>query len=139
METLVKAGTIVITVGGGGIPVVKNEDGTLRGVAAVIDKDNACSKLAADLGADRLVILTAVDRVCIHFNTPEQEELAEMTLEECQKNIDAGEFAPGSMLPKVSACMNFVKNNDGKGEALITSLNRAAEALEGKTGTVIKK
>ncbi len=139
VETLVKAGTIVITVGGGGIPVVKNEDGTLRGVAAVIDKDNACSKLAEDLGADRLVILTAVDRVCIHFNTPEQEELKELSLEECQKYIDAGEFAPGSMLPKVSACMNFVQNNKGNGEALITSLNRAAEALEGKTGTVIKK
>ena len=111
VDQLVHAGDIVITVGGGGIPVVETEDG-LRGVAAVIDKDRASSLLAQDVRADRLIILTAVDAVCINFNKPDQKELSSM---------------------------KFVKNNDHGGTALITSLARAADALEGKTGTVITR
>ena len=137
VEQLVRAGDIVITVGGGGIPVVETEQG-LRGVAAVIDKDRASALLARDIGADRLIILTAVDRVCVNYNKPDQRELAEMTLADCERYIAQGQFAPGSMLPKVESCMAFVRDSE-HGTALITSLSRAAEALEGKTGTVIRR
>ena len=137
VEQLVEAGDIVITVGGGGIPVVETEQG-LRGVAAVIDKDRASALLARDVKADRLIILTAVDRVCVNYNKPDQRELAEMTLEDCERYISEKQFAPGSMLPKVESCMAFVRGSE-HGSALITSLSRAAEALEGKTGTVIRK
>ena len=137
VEQLVKAGDIVITVGGGGIPVVETAQG-LKGVAAVIDKDRASALLARDIGADRLIILTAVDRVCINFNKPDQQELAEMNLSDCERYIAEGQFAPGSMLPKVQSCMDFVRGS-AHGTALITSLSRAAEALEGKTGTVITR
>ena len=137
VEQLVEAGDIVITVGGGGIPVVETEEG-LRGVAAVIDKDRASALLARDVRADRLIILTAVDRVCINFNKPDQQELAALTLEDCERYIAEKQFAPGSMLPKVESCMDFVRGSQN-GTALITSLVRAAEALEGKTGTVIRK
>ncbi len=136
VEQLVSAGDIVITVGGGGIPVVETERG-LEGVAAVIDKDRASALLARDVKADQLIILTAVDRVCVNFNKPDQKELPSMTLAEAEKYIAEGQFAPGSMLPKVESCMEFVKG--GTGTALITSLARAADALEGKTGTVIEK
>lgn len=138
IERLVEAGVVVITVGGGGIPVVETKDG-LKGVAAVIDKDRASSLLAQDLHADRLIILTAVDKVSINFNKPDQKDLASMTLEECEQYIIEKQFAPGSMLPKVQSCMEFVKNNEKGGVALITSLSRAADALEGRTGTIIKK
>ena len=137
MEQLVSAGVIVITVGGGGIPVVETDEG-LEGVAAVIDKDRASALLARDVKADELIILTAVDRVCINFNKPDQKELPSMTLAEAEEYIGQGQFAPGSMLPKVQSCMDFVKGNTNGGVALITSLTRAAEALEGKTGTVIQ-
>jgi len=138
IERLVEAGVVVITVGGGGIPVVETKDG-LKGVAAVIDKDRASSLLAQDLHADRLIIPTAVDKVSINFNKPDQKDLASMTLEECEQYIIEKQFAPGSMLPKVQSCMEFVKNNERGGVALITSLSRAADALEGRTGTIIKK
>ena len=138
VERLVRAGDIVITVGGGGIPVVETENG-LRGVAAVIDKDRASSLLAREVHADRLIILTAVDAVCINFNKPDQKELSAMTLADCEKYIAEGQFAPGSMLPKVEACMDFVKNSGHGAAALITSLDRAADALEGRTGTVITR
>ncbi len=137
VEQLVEAGDIVITVGGGGIPVVETEQG-LKGVAAVIDKDRASALLARDIRADRLIILTAVDRVCVNFNKPDQRELEEMTLADCERYIAEKQFAPGSMLPKVESCMAFVRGS-GRGTALITSLSRAAEALEGKTGTVITR
>ena len=137
VEQLVAAGDIVITVGGGGIPVVETERG-LEGVAAVIDKDRASALLARDVKADRLIILTAVERVCVNFNRPDERALEHMTLEECEKYIAEGQFAPGSMLPKVQSCMDFVRSSEG-GTALITSLSRAAEALEGKTGTVISR
>ena len=138
VEQLVSSGVIVITVGGGGIPVVEDGD-ALEGVAAVIDKDRASALLARDVKADELIILTAVDRVCINFNKPDQQQLASMTLAEADEYIGQGQFAPGSMLPKVQSCMEFVKGNTNGGVALITSLARAAEALEGKTGTVIRQ
>ena len=138
VEQLVCAGVIVITVGGGGIPVVETESG-LKGVAAVIDKDRASSLLARDVKADQLIILTAVDRVCVNFNKPDQRELPSMTLAEAEEYIKQGQFAPGSMLPKVQSCMDFVASNTHGGTALITSLSRAAEALDGKTGTVVEK
>ncbi len=138
IERLVEAGIVVITVGGGGIPVVETKNG-LKGVAAVIDKDRASSLLAQDLHADRLIILTAVDKVSINFNKPDQIELDSMTLEECEQYIEEKQFAPGSMLPKVQSCMEFVRNNEKGGTALITSLSHAADALEGRTGTIITK
>ena len=135
VEQLVQAGDIVITVGGGGIPVVETPHG-LQGVSAVIDKDRASALLARDLQADRLIILTAVDRVCIDFGKPSQRSLSEMSIADCERYIAEGQFAPGSMLPKVESCMDFVRGRPG-GKAVICSLTRAAEALEGKTGTVI--
>lgn len=135
VENLVNTGAVVITVGGGGIPVVKAEVG-YEGVASVIDKDRASSKLALDLKADMLVILTAVDRVCINFNKPDQKALAEMSIEEAEQYIKEGHFAPGSMLPKVEACLDYVKATEN-GRALITSLEKAAAALRGETGTII--
>ena len=138
VEQLVKAGDIVITVGGGGIPVVETAQG-LKGVAAVIDKDRSSALLAQSIGADMLIILTAVDRVCINYNKPDQKELPTMTLEEAEKYIEEKQFAPGSMLPKVQSCMEFVKNNTHGGTALITSLQKAKVALQGETGTIITK
>ena len=128
--------TIVVTCGGGGIPVIENADGTLEGTAAVIDKDFAAELLAEQLGADALVILTEVEKVAINWGKPEQADLDHMTLAEAQKYVEEGHFAPGSMLPKVQAAMKFVTANPGK-KAIITSLNKAIEALEGKTGTVV--
>lgn len=137
VEQLVNAGDIVITVGGGGIPVIETDRG-LKGVAAVIDKDRASALLARDLHADRLIILTAVNRVCVNFGKPNQRELEEMDLEDCARYIAEGQFAPGSMLPKVESCMDFVRGSES-GTALITSLARAGDALEGKTGTLIRR
>lgn len=129
--------TIVVTCGGGGIPVVENADGTLEGVPAVIDKDLAAEKLAEDIDADTLLILTEVEKVAINFNTPEQENLSELTVEQAKKYMDEGHFAPGSMLPKVMACVKFVESKPGR-KAIITSLYKAVDALEGKNGTIIK-
>ena len=128
--------TIVVTCGGGGIPVIENADGTLEGTAAVIDKDFAAELLAEQVGADALVILTEVEKVAINWGKPNQENLGHMTVAQAQQYVDEGHFAPGSMLPKVQAAMKFVTANPGK-KAIITSLNKAIEALEGKTGTVI--
>lgn len=137
VEDLVSNSNIVITVGGGGVPVIETSSG-LKGVAAVIDKDRSSALLAEELKADKLVILTAVDQVMINYNKPNQESIAQMNLKEAKTYIEEGHFAPGSMLPKVEACMEFVEKSEN-GQALITSLERAAEALEGKTGTVIIK
>ena len=128
--------TIVITCGGGGIPVVENPDGTLSGVAAVIDKDFAAELLAEQVEADTLMILTEVEKVAIHWGKPEQQDLDHMSLAEAARYCEEGHFAPGSMLPKVQACMKFVRANPGK-KAIITSLDKAIDALEGKTGTVV--
>ena len=128
--------TIVITCGGGGIPVIEKADGSLEGVAAVIDKDFAAELLAEEIEADALIILTEVEKVAVNFNKPDQQDLAHMTYAEAEKHCADGQFAPGSMLPKVQAAMKFVKANPDK-KAIITSLDRAIDALEGKTGTVI--
>ena len=136
VEKLVSQGCIVITVGGGGIPVVENEDGTLEGVAAVIDKDYAAELLAEQIDADALVILTEVEKVAINWGKPDQKSLDHMTLAEAKRYCEEGHFAPGSMLPKVQAGMKFVTANPDK-KAIITSLDKAIEGIEGKTGTVI--
>ncbi|MDO4459196.1 MAG: carbamate kinase [Clostridia bacterium] len=128
--------SIVITCGGGGIPVVENSDGTLEGVAAVIDKDFAAELLAENLDADVLMILTEVEKVAINWGKENQQNLDHMNLKEAVQYIDEKQFAPGSMLPKVEACMKFVRANPTK-KAIITSLDKAVDALNGKTGTVI--
>lgn len=128
--------SIVITCGGGGIPVIENPDGTLRGVAAVIDKDFAAELLAEKVDADILMILTEVEKVALDFGKPDQKDLSGMTLAEAAKYVREGQFPAGSMLPKVEAAMKFVRTYPDK-KAIITSLDKAVEALEGKTGTVI--
>ena len=128
--------TIVITCGGGGIPVMENADGTLEGVAAVIDKDFAAELLAEQVEADTLMILTEVEKVAINFNKPNQENLSSLNLADATRYCEEGQFAPGSMLPKVQAAMKFVRANPNK-KAIITSLDKAIDALEGRTGTVI--
>ena len=130
--------SIVISCGGGGIPVVKHEDGSLEGVAAVIDKDFAAELLAEEVDADVLMILTEVEKVAVNFNKPDQRDLDELTIEEANKHIADGQFAPGSMLPKVEAAMKFVQSGNGR-RAIITSLDKAIDAIEGKTGTVFVK
>lgn len=133
IKTLIDNDNVVITVGGGGIPVI-NEDGMLKGVDAVIDKDMSCSLLAKDLDADMLIILTAVDAVCINFGKENQQELHRLTCSEAKGYIDSGEFGKGSMLPKIEACISFA--SCGK-TAVITSLENAKDALN--KGTVIEK
>lgn len=129
--------TIAITCGGGGIPVIENEDGSLEGIAAVIDKDLAAERLAEDMEADILMILTEVEKVSINFNKPNQENLSHMTIKEAEKYIEEGHFAPGSMLPKILAAVNFAKSKPGR-KSIITSLYNATSALDEKTGTVIE-
>ncbi|WDU84590.1 carbamate kinase [Caloramator sp. Dgby_cultured_2] len=138
VKTLVEAGHVVITVGGGGVPVIQKEDGALEGVAAVIDKDLASEKIAEILDADELIILTAVEKVAINFNKPDQKDLDTMTVEEAKKYMEEGHFAPGSMLPKVKAAVMFAESKEGR-KAVITSLEKAREALKGLTGTVVTR
>ena len=136
VKTLNDAGFVVVTVGGGGIPVVRNEAGDLEGVAAVIDKDLASEKLARDMDADALVILTAVEKVSINFKKPDQKDLDRMSAAEAKQYIKEGHFAPGSMLPKIEAALNFVESKPGR-IAIITSLDKAVDAIEGRAGTTI--
>lgn len=136
IKTLVDAGHIVITCGGGGIPVVSNEEGRLVGVNAVIDKDNASSLLASQLGADHLVILTAVEKVAINWGKENQEWLSDLTVEQAKEYIAQEQFAKGSMLPKVEAAIRFAESGEGR-HALITLLDKAAAGIAGETGTVI--
>ncbi len=133
---LIEKGHVVITVGGGGIPVVK-EGNKLLGVPAVIDKDFASAKLAEIVDADYLIILTAVEKVAINYGKPDVKWLDELTIDEAKKYIEEGHFAPGSMLPKVQAAMGFASSKEGR-KALITSLEKAADGILGKTGTRIK-
>jgi len=135
ISDLVDDGQVVISCGGGGIPVVR-EGNSLKGVPAVIDKDFASEKLAELVDADLLVILTAVEQVALNFGEENEEWLSEMDTETAQKYIEEGHFAPGSMLPKVKAAMKFVEGNDDR-KSLITSLDKAHEGLEGKTGTFV--
>ena len=136
VKTLNDAGFVVVTVGGGGIPVVRNEAGDLEGVAAVIDKDLASEKLARDMDADALVTLTAVEKVSINFKKPDQKDLDRMSAAEAKQYIKEGHFAPGSMLPKIEAALNFVESKPGR-IAIITSLDKAVDAIEGRAGTTI--
>ena len=135
IKDLVDDGYLVVSTGGGGVPVVE-EDGGYRGVPAVIDKDRSSAKLAADFKADMLVILTAVPKVAINFNTPDQQDLDVLTVAEAAQYIEEGQFAPGSMLPKVEACIAYLQAYP-EGKAIITSLENAAEAIEGESGTLI--
>lgn len=128
--------TIVVACGGGGIPVTESLDGTLNGVAAVIDKDFAAELLAEQVDADILMILTEVEKVAVNWGKPNQQDLSSLSLAEAAKYVEEGQFAPGSMLPKVEAAMKFVRTNPGK-KAIITSLDKATDALKGKTGTVV--
>lgn len=137
IRSLIETGNVVIACGGGGIPVFITEGNHLKGAAAVIDKDFAAARLAEQVNADALIILTAVEKVAIHFGTPEQEDLSELTPESAQAYIEAGEFAPGSMLPKVQAALQFAQSGEGR-ISLITLLDKAADGIAGKTGTVIR-
>ncbi|MDU1010915.1 MAG: carbamate kinase [Finegoldia magna] len=133
INTLIKKDFIVIAGGGGGIPVVEN-DGQLEGIGAVIDKDFTSEKLAEISDADLLIILTAVEKVCINYGTENEEGLDELNLSRAQKLIEEKQFAEGSMLPKVKACLNFIQSGEGK-IALITYLEKAKEGINGLTGT----
>ncbi len=135
IKTLVENGVVVITVGGGGIPVVC-KDNALVGVSAVIDKDFASAKIAELMDADYLFILTAVDRVMINYNKPNQKSLASISVEEAQQYITEGHFAPGSMLPKVEAAISFVKGNPHR-ISVIAALENAKAAIDGLSGTKI--
>ncbi|CCK82704.1 Carbamate kinase [Lactobacillus equicursoris 66c] len=135
IKTLIEAGELVIAGGGGGVPVVETEEG-LQGVPAVIDKDRSSALLAANVGADKLIILTAVDYVAINFNKPDQKNLENLSVAEAKQYIDEGQFASGSMLPKVEACLSFVEGHPER-EAIITSLSGLDAALAGQLGTVI--
>lgn len=136
IKRLMQAGFVIITVGGGGIPVVRNDAGRLEGVPAVIDKDLASALLAEELDADLLLILTGVEQVCINFNRPDQKSLDHLSVDHAKEYIAQGQFAPGSMLPKVEAAVHFTASKAGR-KTIITSLNRAAAALNGSVGTVI--
>ena len=128
-------GSVVICCGGGGIPVRRKGE-FLKGCAAVIDKDYCSALLAENLNADVLLILTAVEKVKVNFNTPDERDIDRMTITEAERYIAEGQFAAGSMLPKVGAAVQFVKGKPGR-RAIITDLNKAIDALSGKTGTVI--
>jgi len=135
IKKLLEAGIVVVAVGGGGIPVVLRDDDTLVGADAVIDKDLATSLLAAELKADLLIISTAVEKVCINFKKPNQQDLDRITLAEAKKYLAEGHFAPGSMKPKIEAVIEFLEG--GGKEAIITDPPHLVEAVEGKTGTRI--
>ena len=135
IKNLIRMGFTVIAVGGGGIPVVEKENGNLRGVEAVIDKDFASGLLATNLNADLLLISTAIEKVALNFNTPDQTWVDRMTIAEAKKYIEDGHFAPGSMRPKIQACVEFIQR--GGKEALITDPPNIQRALRGETGTWI--
>ncbi len=135
IQSLVKAGFVVISVGGGGIPVVYDEAGELQGVEAVIDKDFASGLLAANINADLLLITTAVEKVALNFNKPDQIWLDQMTLSEAKDYLQEGHFGKGSMGPKIMAIIRFLEQ--GGNEALITDPANIERALQGETGTRI--
>ena len=135
IQDLFDDGYIVVCTGGGGVPVFERND-TYEGVPAVIDKDRSAAMMAATFKADMLVILTAVEKVAINFNTPEQADIDTMDIAQAQEYIEQGQFAPGSMLPKVEACLEYVEEYP-QGKALITSLDKAKDAINGLTGTTI--
>jgi carbamate kinase len=138
-DTIIKlyeAGTIVISAGGGGVPVIRNKDGKLHGIEAVLDKDRTAALLAKIIGVHTLLILTDVEKVSLNYGKPSQSDLDEMTVEECRKYLAEGQFAPGSMGPKIESAISFLPKSEGK-RAIIASLEKAEEALKGTAGTTI--
>jgi carbamate kinase len=135
IRRLVESGAIVIASGGGGIPVVRNGSGKLEGIDAVIDKDRAGAVLAGELGADIFLILTDVEYALLNYGKDDEKPINRMTLKDAERYLGEGHFKAGSMGPKVEAAMGFVKK--GGDHAIITSLDKAVDALEGKTGTHI--
>ena len=146
IKQLLDDGVVVIAIGGGGIPVVRNEDGMLRGVRnlrkSVVDKDLAAALLANQINADLLLISTGVEQVAINFNQPDQVNLAQLTVNEAKQFIAEGHFAPGSMLPKIQASLNYLED-DGvtprDKKVIITDQDSIGQALAGETGTIIMK
>ena len=136
IRALTDAGMVVIACGGGGIPVIAVERHHLKGAAAVIDKDFASELLAEQLNADMLIILTAVEKVAVNFSKPDQKWLDSLTPEEARAYMAEGQFAPGSMLPKVEAAVKFAESKPGR-TALITLLEKARDGIDGRTGTRI--
>ena len=137
IRSLVETNHVVIACGGGGIPVFKTEGNHLKGAAAVIDKDFAAAKLAEQLDADFLVILTAVEKVAVNFGKPDQRWLDELTPADVERYVAEGQFAPGSMLPKVQAALAFAQSGAGR-SSLITLLEKASDGIAGKTGTIVR-
>ena len=137
IRSLVETNHVVIACGGGGIPVFKTEGNHLKGAAAVIDKDFAAAKLAEQLDADFLVILTAVEKVAVNFGKPDQRWLDELTPADVERYVAEGQFAPGSMLPKVQAALSFAQSGEGR-SSLITLLEKASDGIAGKTGTIVR-
>ena len=137
IRNMVDSGDVVIACGGGGIPVTR-QGNHLKGASAVIDKDFASSLLARELDADFLIILTAVEKAAIHFGTPQQQDLSHITTGEARKYIAEGQFAPGSMLPKIQAAVDFADSRPGR-RSLITLLEKARDGIHGRTGTMITR
>jgi len=137
IRTLVEQGIVVVAGGGGGIPVYFDERGWLEGIDGVIDKDRTSAVLAHEIGADSLVIVTGVDKVAINFGKADQQELSRLTVSEAKQYLDDGQFPAGSMGPKIGAAIDFIEN--GGKQVIITSIEKAAEALKGNEGTVIVK
>ncbi|HOV94369.1 MAG TPA: carbamate kinase [Spirochaetales bacterium] len=135
IKDLIDDGKVVVAVGGGGVPVKRDADGTLTGVDAVIDKDRASALLASLIGADELIILTGVDKVAINYRKPDQKVFDHMTVAECEKYMAEGQFPKGSMGPKIEAACDFIRRGGAK--VIITSMENATLAVEGKAGTVI--
>lgn len=138
LKALVESNFIVITAGGGGIPVIRKDNGKLEGIPAVIDKDLAAELVGEIIDADMLIILTTVEKVCIDFHKPTEKGLESLTVKEAEKYIEEGQFSPGSMLPKIKAAIKFVKSKKGR-RAIITSLDKAKECVKGKVGTRIEE
>lgn len=136
VRALIDAGQVVVACGGGGIPVIMQEHNHLKGAAAVIDKDFASARLAQQVNADCLIILTAVEKVAVNFGKPDQTWLSTLTPEQAREYIGQGQFAPGSMLPKVEAALEFAESAPGR-TSLITLLEKAKDGIAGRTGTVI--
>ena len=134
---LFRAGAVVIAAGGGGVPVVENGEGAFRGVEAVVDKDRTAALLARSVGASDLLILTDVEHVSLNYGRPDREDIREMTVREAREHLAAGHFPPGTMGPKIEAAVGFLEA--GGGRATIASLDSAAEALAGRTGTRIRR
>ncbi len=135
IKKLFENGTIVICTGGGGVPVISNKK--IDGVNAVIDKDRASQVLANEIKADMLMIITGVSNVYLNFHTPQQKALYKISLNEAEKYLNEGHFLKGSMMPKIDACINFIKNGGKK--AIITSIDKVLDALEEEAGTIITK